>query len=444
MKAAINNGESTTSNIVEDDEWGSYISCYIPIMDGSGKIIGGLAADIPQEEISTRVLSMSFKIQSILLILCIIVAFAAGGFIIYKISRPIEELSKVLNLMANGNFSEAVSEELTKKESEIGFLARSIEGTRDAIKQMVLNIKEESKLIDESIEETYENISKLTKEVNQIAKVSESVSAAMEETTASVEQMQADSQIVNDVISVIEKDAVSGVEKSNSINNSTVEIDKRITKSKKNADLVYSEVEDNLTHSMKKANDIKEITQWAQMIVSISEQTNLLALNASIEAARAGENGKGFSVVAEEVRKLAEESKEVSEMIQSKAVLAVDSVEKLVDDATKILGFLDTNVSKDYEMFLETGNTYLNDSAVMRKLFDNFFKSTNELNSTVDSIGKSIDDVVVITNSTAEGVNGINKNVNNINEKSEEIYNQIQNTKLRSNILQESVEDLLV
>ena len=195
---------------------------------------------------------------------------------------------------------------------------------------------------------------------------------------------------------------------------------------------------------MNKANDIKEITQWAQMIVSISEQTNLLALNASIEAARAGENGKGFSVVAEEVRKLAEESKEVSEMIQSKAVLAVDSVEKLVDDATKILGFLDTNVSKDYEMFLETGNTYLNDSAVMRKLFDNFFKSTNELNSTVDSIGKSIDDVVVITNSTAEGVNGINKNVNNINEKSEEIYNQIQNTKLRSNILQESVEDLLV
>lgn len=67
-----------------------------------------------------------------------------------------------------------------------------------------------------------------------------------------------------------------------------------VNKSKSTVDKIYNEVQGNLKVSIDKANDIKTITECAEMIVAISEQTNLLALNASIEAARAGENGKAF------------------------------------------------------------------------------------------------------------------------------------------------------
>lgn len=443
MKKALDGKESYTK-VMNNEEWGKYMSCFVPIKDDNGKVLGALAADIPQKEVSARAFKILVKVQAILGLVCLIVALGAYAFIIKFITKPINELKNNLTLMSKGDFSVKVNENFLKKKDEIGLIASAIEHTRESIKNIVLNIKDESNMINQSIEETYDNIYNLTKEVNEIATVSQNVSEAMEETTASVEQMQSDSSIVNNVIKEIEEDAASGVNKSDCITKNSRDLSNTVTNSKENVDKIYSEVQSNLRSSMQKANDIKVIMECTDMIVEISEQTNLLALNASIEAARAGENGKGFSVVADEVRKLAEESKKVSSLIEEKAILAVDSVEKLVDDSKKVLNFLDTKVLKDYEMFLETGNQYVDDSGTMTGLFNNFFESTNELNETVTSIGKSIDDVVLVTNTTAEEVTGISKNISNINDKSEDIFTQIQNTKTRSNNLQELVKDLKI
>ena len=443
MKKALDGKESYTK-VMNNEEWGKYMSCFVPIKDENGKVLGALAADIPQKEVSARAFKILVKVQAILGLVCLIVALGAYAFIIKFITKPINELKNNLTLMSKGDFSVKVNENFLKKKDEIGLIASAIEHTRESIKNIVLNIKDESNMINQSIEETYDNIYNLTKEVNEIATVSQNVSEAMEETTASVEQMQSDSSIVNNVIKEIEEDAASGVNKSDCITKNSRDLSNTVTNSKENVDKIYSEVQSNLRSSMQKANDIKVIMECTDMIVEISEQTNLLALNASIEAARAGENGRGFSVVADEVRKLAEESKKVSSLIEEKAILAVDSVEKLVDDSKKVLNFLDTKVLKDYEMFLETGNQYVDDSGTMTGLFNNFFESTNELNETVTSIGKSIDDVVLVTNTTAEEVTGISKNISNINDKSEDIFTQIQNTKTRSNNLQELVKDLKI
>lgn len=444
MNIAIKNGEEAYTSVNKSSEWGSYMSCFVPIKGQDGKIIGALAADISQDAVSDRAFSMLLKVQVILLLLCVIVAVGAYTFIINYITKPINELEKNLTLISNGDFSEEVNEKLRSKTDEMGRIAIAVENTRESVKNIVINIKNESNSINESIEETHGNVYKLTKEVNEIAGVSQNISAVMEETAASVEQMKSDASVVNNVIKEIEKDAESGVKKSDSINRNSVALNMSVSKSKDNVDNIYSEVQGNLKLSMEKANEIKEITQCAEMIVKISEQTNLLSLNASIEAARSGEHGKGFTVVAEEIRRLAEESKKVSSIIKEKSFSAVDSVENLVEDSKKVLNFLDTKVFKDYEMFLETGSEYVQDSNTMKNLFDNFFETTNDLNKAVNSIEKSIDDVVIVTNRTAEGVMGISENISNINDKSEDIFDEIKNTKSKSDNLQNLVKDLKI
>lgn len=444
MISAINEGKEGYTNVIESSDWGTYISCYIPLEDKDGNIVGGLSADIAQNEINKKTFKMMIELQLIILILCVIMVVIAYMFIINNITKPINELEKNLKSMSEGDFSREVSEKLRNKKDEIGHIACSIENTRKSINNIVVNIKQESNIINDSIELAYDNVSKLVDEVNEIAEASKTVSEIMEEASACVEEMESNSSSVNSVISEIKDGAISGVDKTNNISQNSIELNNKVNLSKDNVDRIFLEVEGNLKESMEKANDIKVITDCAKMIVEISEQTNLLALNASIEAARAGENGKGFYVVAEEVKKLADESKRVSAIIEEKTLLAVESVNDLVEDSKKVLNFLETNVFKDYNMFLNTGNEYVKNSNEMKELFDDFFKTTNNLTKNVESIEKSISDVVLVNKHTVDGMNGINGNVIIINKNSEDIFKEIQNIKSKSDLLNELVEDLKV
>lgn len=444
MYASLEKGEKCYTKEVESSDWGKYTSCFVPIKDSEGKIISVLSADIPQADVASITANMIIKSQFILFILCIVLAISSYMFIIKFITKPIATLSKDLDLIAKGDFSKEVTEELLNKKDEIGFLASSLENTRKCIRNIILSIKGESQTINKAIDGAYNNIIKLTTEANEIANVSQKVTEVTEETIMSVGEMQVSASKVNEVIKKIENDAASGVDTSNIISNNSKKINATVTSSKANVDYIYKEVQSNLKVSIDKANDIKTITNCAEMIVGISEQTNLLALNASIEAASAGEHGRGFSVVAEQVRKLAEESKDVSALIQEKAASAVESVDNLVNDSKKLLSFLENRVFNDYEMFLNTGNTYVKDSNTMKALFDNFLKITKELDKSVNLIENSIKDVSGVTNTTSEGINDISINVNNIYKESEKIQQEIECTKSRSDMLQELVKDLKI
>lgn len=93
-------------------------------------------------------------------------------------------------------------------------------------------------------------------------------------------------------------------------------------------------------------------------VASISDQTNLLALNAAIEAAKAGEQGKDFPVVAEEVRKFAEQSTQSIIDMQTAVKMVKDAFDNLSDYSSQIFKFIEENIGPQFNSFVEMGTQY--------------------------------------------------------------------------------------
>ncbi|MCL5056535.1 MAG: methyl-accepting chemotaxis protein [Actinobacteria bacterium] len=209
-----------------------------------------------------------------------------------------------------------------------------------------------------------------------LAATAEEMSAAAEETSASTQQISAGMQMVR-----------AGEQESFNRTNSLAELAKDVN-------IMLNNMVDNVTGLV---GQIKDIDRISQNVSEIADQTNLLSLNAAIEAARAGEHGRGFSVVAEEVRKLADQTKaavkevkNISDQMNKKAENTGDAVsgvkntfEQHMADTTKVAEIMRENM----RLVEESSNTVENIAKVAQQqavATENLAKLSEDLASSVD------------------------------------------------------------
>jgi len=176
-----------------------------------------------------------------------------------------------------------------------------------------------------------------------------------------------------------------------------------------------------LRDAIEQSRAVEKIQVLSDAILTISSKTNLLALNAAIEASSAGNAGSGFTVVAEEIKKLAEKSKQTVNEIKDVTKAIIESVHILSESAEQVLGFIETKVVKDYDMLVETGELYDNDARLLNEMVTNLSATTEELYASIENMSQAIEHVAAASEKGAAETSELASNASDIVKRTGEV-----------------------
>lgn len=159
-----------------------------------------------------------------------------------------------------------------------------------------------------------------------------------------------------------------------------------------------------LEQAITESENVNQIDNLTNDILSIASKTNLLSLNASIEAARAGEAGKGFAVVASEISQLATASQATANRIQSINSMVIQAVNNLVENANDLVTYMNESILTEFKSFAKGGTEYREKANHIESVVVDFTERMDRLQNTIEEIAGSIE---LIARSIEEGEKGV-------------------------------------
>ena len=277
------------------------------------------------------------KLTNIIIgIISILAAIFTATWVARSIRTPLKRVLSVLKVIADGDLSQRVNI-ITK--DEFGQLSLWVNELADKQEKTIREIQSASKKIRQSAQDGAKNGADTMHSMNEQQLHSTHIAAAIE-------------QIVT-TIAEVAKSAETAMNQANQADQSAVENRHLMQANIKVISSLANEIERAATVIEKLHKDSSSIGSISEVIEGIAEQTNLLALNAAIEAARAGEAGRGFAVVADEVRSLANRTRSATQEIQT----TIDKLQTGAKDAVTIMESSKAAVRSSVEQTEKAGNS---------------------------------------------------------------------------------------
>jgi methyl-accepting chemotaxis protein len=248
----------------------------------------------------------------LLLTISLLISLSIGFSIAAMVSRPLKEMVQVAGALATGDLTQTLK---SKGNREINQLVDSLNNAIQSLRVLITKINEQARGLARASNELSDASNESGRASAEVALAIENMARAAAEETNQISQTVVNVTHLGDLVEKVSHDSMRIADSSKQVANSAKNGQKISTEVASEIGGLYSttkEISLVITELNQSSEKIKRITQ---LIGGIAEQTTLLALNAAIEAARAGEHGKGFSVVAKETGKLAEQSKQASKEI---------------------------------------------------------------------------------------------------------------------------------
>ncbi len=376
------------------------------------------------------------------LALYVIMAAVTIFIVASTVVKPAKESGRALRRIiseveaSNGDLTERVP---AKTKDEIGQMAGGINNFMAQLQSIMRDLKTESQNMEQSAEVITHQIIDSNESAGNVSAATEQMAASMEEISATLGQLSTGSTNVLNEIQAMDESVHNGVNLVQDIKERASQMHSNTVQSKEKTGKTIVQIRSTLQEALEESRSVQKINEMTQEILNITSQTNLLSLNASIEAARAGEAGRGFAVVAGEIRGLADSSAQAANNIQVISAMVTDAVEKLAKNAEEMLQFVDREVMKDYDGFVEVVEQYTQDADSVDVILSGVAANTSDISMTMDAMNSGINDISTAVEENAKGITNVADSAVSLVEAMQEIQKETERNQQISQKLNEQV-----